>query len=189
MLVIDIFNSRRGVYQIGIINTSTSPNGCAVDYSPNSNDIFVYKYGFIVDGKIPNYIGEVIHKQSDCGLKLVGSVFSDIFSKNLLSFDERVFSKYSIYVSINRKVLIEEILVYKNNSGVYDIGLNSLSGSKRIVNLLGNTTLIKKDEFPSFLNSIFSNILNFNGLEDLLSKRKKSREVMDFLRLAEAIGF
>lgn len=187
MLVIDIFNSRRGVLELGIVNTSQ--NACCSGSDTCENDVYIYKYGIIVNGKIPNYLGEVIHKQSDCGLKLVESVLSEISTKSLIEFKENIFSRYLINVSINRKKFIEDIIIKKNKSGAFEFGFNTINGSNKIGIKLGNSEFNDKTSFIEFLHSIFHTINHFDGINSILKERVKEREARDFYLFAQAVGF
>lgn len=189
MLVIDIFNSRRCLLEIGIVNTSVKPVFCSSD-ACSTDDTFIYEYGLIIDGKIPTKLGQVIHTQSDCGIKLVQSVLSEIHLKNLISFSEKIYTSYFINISVNRKKIIENIILKKDSStGLFEFGLNSLNCRKKIGLSFGTAEFTDKRDFVRFLQTVVQSIINHKDIEKILTDRKKSREIQKYLLLAESLNF
>lgn len=73
MLVIDIsINREKYIEEVGIVRIDDSGK------TPKNDDVFTYKYGFVVDGKVQNYLGEVQHRYGDQGLKLSVTVLNKI---------------------------------------------------------------------------------------------------------------
>lgn len=80
MLVIDIsINRRKTAEEIGIVRIPNEGEGhCNEGCTPQDDEVFTYKYGFIVDGKIPDYIGTIKHRYGDCGMKLATDVLVEL---------------------------------------------------------------------------------------------------------------
>jgi len=86
MLVIDIsVNRKKFIEQIGVVRIPSKTNdGCNEGCTPTDDEVFEYKYGFIIDGKIPDYLGTVEHRYGDCGLQLAATVLGIIASTDSL---------------------------------------------------------------------------------------------------------
>jgi hypothetical protein len=78
MLVIDIsINRQKRAEEVGIVRIPNEGQGhCNEGCTPMDDEVFEYKYGFIVDGRIPEYLGTVEHRYGDCGMKLASTVLA-----------------------------------------------------------------------------------------------------------------
>jgi hypothetical protein len=186
MLVIDIFNSSSLILEIGIHNTSNCVGNCN---SPSFEDgTYIYEFGIIENGKIKTILGSVVHKQADCGLLLVFSVFKELYRHNLISFNRAIFKKYIIYISINRRKLVEDIIVlFDKNNNIFSFGFKSIY-SKKMDTELGQVVFDNKSLFIQFLFEIFHKILHLEDLKTILDNRIIERDRKDFFDLALAVN-
>lgn len=89
MLVVDIsINRKKRIEEIGIVRIMEETEGCEIHCTPHEDEVFTYKYGFIVDGKIPEYLGELKHRYGDCGLQLAAAVLSEIAKNDTIELSK-----------------------------------------------------------------------------------------------------
>lgn len=169
MLVIDMYTKENEIFEIGIINTSVSIN----KEDKYKDNIFVYKYGFLKEGRVDKYLGTVEHKYSDGALSLSSKVISKINLKNDLineCFD------YRITISINRKKVVEEIKFLNKNKNIV-FGLMEPFSDKFDNNKYEYKYKIFNLEF--IIKKIFS-VLDKEDTLEKMNKRIKERESKEF---------